>query len=205
MNESIILVMAAGQSRRFGSDKRQARLGNGQTLLMATLSRVMCCEVDWRLLLREDDDPAALLGEVFAREHAGRIWRAPQAGNGLGGSLGDAFRQLRGEAALAHVQVAAVWLADMAQITARTFHVLQAEAQADGVHIVRPRLEGEDSRPGHPVLFGRTLWAELATLEGGEGAREVIARHREALREVAVGDAGIHHDIDTPAMLELRG
>ncbi|MDL2192408.1 nucleotidyltransferase family protein [Cobetia sp. LC6] len=202
MNESIILVMAAGQSRRFGSDKRQARLGNGQTLLMATLSRVMCCEVDWRLLLREDDDPAALLGEAFAREHAGRIWHALQAGNGLGGSLGDAFRQLSGEAALAHVQVAAVWLADMAQITPQTFHALQA--QADGVHIVRPRLEGEDSRPGHPVLFGRTLWAELATLEGGEGAREVIARHREALREVAVGDAGIHHDIDTPAMLKLR-
>ena len=46
MNESIILVMAAGQSRRFGSDKRQARLGNGQTLLMATLARVMSCEVD---------------------------------------------------------------------------------------------------------------------------------------------------------------
>lgn len=202
MNESIILVMAAGQSRRFGSDKRQARLADGQTLLMATLSRVMCCEVDWRLLLREEDDPAALLGDDFAREHAGRIWRAPQAGNGLGASLGDAFRLLSDEAGLAHVQVAAVWLADMAQITAQTFHALQA--QADGVHIVRPRLEYEGG-PGHPVLFGRALWAELAALEGGEGAREVIARHREALRQVAVGDAGIHHDIDTPAMLKLRG
>lgn len=106
---------------------------------------------------------------------------------------------------MAHVQVAAVWLADMAQITAQTFHALQAEAQADGVHIVRPRLEGEDSRPRHPVLFGRTLWAELAALEGGEGAREVIMRHREALRQLAVGDVGIHHDIDTPAMLKLRG
>ncbi|MFP5302509.1 NTP transferase domain-containing protein [Cobetia sp. SIMBA_158] len=204
MNESIILVMAAGQSRRFDSDKRQARLADGQTLLMATLSRVMSCEVDWRLLLREDDDPAALLGDDFAREHAGRFWRAPQAGNGLGASLGDAFRQLEDDAGLAHVQVAAVWLADMAQITAQTFHVLRAEAQADGVHIVRPRLEGEGG-PGHPVLFGRALWAELATLVSGEGAREVIARHREALREVAVGDAGIHHDIDTPAMLKLRG
>ncbi|MCO7233977.1 MULTISPECIES: NTP transferase domain-containing protein [unclassified Cobetia] len=202
MNESIILVMAAGQSRRFGSDKRQARLADGQTLLMATLSRVMSCEVDWRLLLREDDDPAALLGEAFACEHARRIWRAPQADNGLGASLGDAFRQLSDEAGLAHVQVAAVWLADMAQITAQTFHALQA--QADDVHIVRPRLDGEDSRPGHPVLFGRTLWAELAALDGGEGAREVITRHLEALREVAVGDVGIHHDIDTPAMLKIR-
>ncbi|QQK65174.1 nucleotidyltransferase family protein [Cobetia sp. cqz5-12] len=201
MDESIILVMAAGQSRRFGSDKRQARLADGQTLLLATLSRVMSCEVGWRLLLREDDDPAALLGDDFAREHARRIWRAPQAGNGLGASLGDAFRQLSDEATLAHVQVAAVWLADMAQITPQTFHALQA--QADGLHIVRPSLEGEGG-PGHPVLFGRALWAELATLESGEGAREVIARHREALRQVTVGDVGIHHDIDTPAMLKLR-
>lgn len=202
MSGTIILVMAAGQSRRFGSDKRQARLADGQTLLMATLSQIMSCEVDWRLLLREDDDPAALLGDDFAREHARRIWRAPQAGNGLGASLGDAFRQLDDEAGLAHVQVAAVWLADMAQITPQTFHALHREASAE--HVVRPVLTGEKGSPGHPVLFGRTLWRELAALEGGEGAREVILRHRDALREVVVSDAGILDDVDTPAMLAER-
>lgn len=202
MSETIILVMAAGQSRRFGSDKRQARLADGQTLLMTTLVRVMSCGVAWRLLLREDDEPGALLGEDVARAHAEWIWRAPRARDGLAASLGDAFRQLEDDASARNVQVAAVWLADMAQITLQTFNALQA--RADGEHIVQPVLLDDERRPGHPVLFGRALWGALAALEKGEGAREVIAQHREVLRQVAVDDGGIHLDIDTPMMLAAR-
>lgn len=198
---ALILVMAAGQSRRFGSDKRLARLPRGSdssdtSLLAATLARVMSLEMPWRLVLREDDDVKALLGERFARTHGSSIWRAPHAALGLGASLGDAFRQLAENDSLEHIQSATVWLADMPAVAVTTVQTLRAHASEEC--IVRPVFEGA---PGHPVVFGRRFWPELAMLECGGGAREVIACHRDCLHEVAVCDAGIHRDVDTPAML----
>lgn len=202
---ALILVMAAGQSRRFGSDKRLARLPRGSassdtSLLAVTLERVMSLDMAWRLVLREDDDLNALLGERFARTHGSSIWRAPNAALGLGASLGDAFRQLSADTSLAYVQTAIVWLADMPQVAATTVQALLA--QASDTRIVRPIIEESVVRkPGHPVVFGRRFWSELAMLESGEGAREVIACHRDCLNEVTVCDTGIHRDVDTPAML----
>lgn len=199
--DSVVLVMAAGQSRRFGSDKRLARLPSGlgsrdTSLLAATLARVMSLEMPWRLILREDDDVKALLGERFSRIHASSVWRAPHAVLGLGASVGDAFRQLAEDDSLAHIPSATVWLADMPAVAATTVQTLQAHASEE--RIVRPVFEGA---PGHPVVFGRRFWPELAMLECGDGAREVVACHRDCLHEVAVCDAGIHRDVDTPAML----
>ena len=37
--------------------------------------------------------------------------------------------------------------------------------------------------PAHPVLFGRSLFSELAALSGDVGAREIVRRHEgEAVR-----------------------
>lgn len=201
----VVLVMAAGQSRRFGSDKRLARWPSDSTsrhtsLLAATLARVMSLDMPWRLVLREDDDLATLLGGPFAALHADNVWRAPNAAAGLGASLGDAFRQLSEETSLAHVASAVVWLADMPQVTATTVQTLLAKTSDDG--IVRPVIEkGENRHAGHPVVFGRRFWSELAAIKEGEGARDVIARHQQSLQEVMLDDEGIHRDVDTPAML----
>lgn len=55
-----------------------------------------------------------------------------------------------------------------------------------------------DGRRGHPTLFRRTVFSELADpgLEGG--ARTVVHRHPEHATEVAVDDVGVVTDIDTP-------
>lgn len=54
------LVLAAGFSRRFGSDKRCARLSSGQTLLATSLA-LPCAQLDevW-VVLRPEDDSTAL-------------------------------------------------------------------------------------------------------------------------------------------------
>ena len=56
-------------------------------------------------------------------------------------------------------------------------------------------------RPGHPVVFERAVFDELRALGGDEGARGVIAAHRQKLIECSdVADDG---DIDTTAALAL--
>jgi len=51
------------------------------------------------------------------------------------------------------------------------------------------------------VGFASDLFADLAALDGDEGARSVIERHRAWLEVVRVDDPGIFFDVDTPGDL----
>ena len=55
---------------------------------------------------------------------------------------------------------------------------------------------------GHPVLFDRSLFAELAdpSLEGG--ARIVVHRHLEKAAVISVDDVSVVTDVDTPDAYE---
>lgn len=57
-------------------------------------------------------------------------------------------------------------------------------------------------RRGHPVLFGAGWLPALARLGGDEGARTLLRDREERVVEVELGDAGLLHDVDTPAALE---
>lgn len=197
-SKSVAVIMAAGISRRFGTaDKRLASLPDGQGLLAATVASVAAVFPAIRVVLREDDDPEAL-GLAATTP----ILRAPHASKGLGASIGDAFAALEHDAELADVQAAAILLGDMPAVGFATLEALQREAGRE--LILRPVHAG---RPGHPVLFGRTFWPELANLMEGkgrhEGAKGVIRAHREHCVALAVDDPGIHLDIDQVADLAL--
>jgi molybdenum cofactor cytidylyltransferase len=58
-----------------------------------------------------------------------------------------------------------------------------------------------NSRRGNPVLFARSFFDELQSVTGDIGARQVLARHTELVREVEAGDDGPLIDIDTPDAL----
>jgi molybdenum cofactor cytidylyltransferase len=62
-------------------------------------------------------------------------------------------------------------------------------------HIVIPLYRG---RRGHPVLFSREALDEVAGLDPESGANQVVRRAPERVIHVAVEDAGVIADIDTP-------
>lgn len=188
----VALVMAAGRSRRFGAtDKRRASLADGRPLLASAVERAAGAFDDCYVVLREDDDPEALglLPDT-------RLIRAMHADRGLGSSLADAVGVLD---ALSGAEAVAVLLGDMPDIAPSTLASLGRAARRDS--ILCPVHGG---RPGHPVLFGRALWPELAALRGDRGAREVVHRHASRLHLIHVEDPGIHHDVDTLADLDSR-
>lgn len=183
------LVLAAGFSRRFGSDKRCARLGSGQTLLAASL--VLPCallEEVWVVLRPEDD--SAVLGIPAPV----RVVRSPDAELGMGHSLANGLQRV-GQVTLA--STIAVFLGDMPWISADSLGLLLALASPE--HIVVPTYR---EQPGHPVLFGRRFWPALQGLSGDAGARSVIKANPQSMRYVPVEDPGILRDVDVPLLLE---
>jgi molybdenum cofactor cytidylyltransferase len=178
------LMLAAGYSRRFGADKRRATLADGRSLLTASLA-LPCAALDevW-LVLRPDETPAGLDLPAGVR-----IVQDPATTRGMGHSLAAGARRLLAEST---AQAVAIFLADMPQIRRDSLDALLA--QADAERILLPSYRG--SR-GHPVLFGRSFWPQLAALSGDTGAKSVIQQNPGAVRIVELDDPGLVLDIDT--------
>ncbi|HBM29467.1 MAG TPA: nucleotidyltransferase family protein [Halomonas sp.] len=191
-NHVVALIMAAGYSRRYGeADKRQERLADGRTLLATTVARTEQAFSQIRVAIREEDD-AFQLGLAASTP----LIRLRQAHLGLGASLAEAVAALGGDCRLNDSKAVAVLLGDMPRIHPATLRALQQQATRDTIW--RPRYGGQ---PGHPVLFGRAFWPELAHLRGETGAKSLIQRHPSHYHTHDVDDAGTLFDIDTPDAL----
>lgn len=84
---------------------------------------------------------------------------------------------------------------DMPLVTSTTVRAVLDAYRATHRPIVRPVV---GDRHGHPVLFDRSLFADLRAADLSRGARAVIAAHLPDVLDVPVEDAGAIQDIDTP-------
>lgn len=178
------IVLAAGTGSRFGSDKRQARLG-GITLLEQSLNTIAPLFNKRLLVLRPGDET---LASGFAP-----FWQvlfASEALKGMGHSLAAAM------AGTHDWDGAVIALADMPLVQAATFCAIRDHLAADT--LVVPCYQG---RRGNPVGIGRQFFAELACLQGDQGARKLLEQHAGAVVRLTVDDPGILRDIDTPEAL----
>ena len=92
---------------------------------------------------------------------------------------------------------ALILLGDMPGVTGAQIDRLIACFEAEpALDAVVPVYAG---RRGNPALLARSLFATTATLQGDEGARQLLARAR--VRELDLGDAAVALDIDDPVML----
>lgn len=182
------LILAAGFARRFGSDKRQAVLNSGETLLASSLQQVRAALPATWVVLRPDDDAQALGVPTDIP-----VVRSEMAEGGLGHSLASGVRVISEQSS---ADAVAIFLGDMPWISPTTLEQLFAAASAE--RIVLPTYNGQ---PGHPVIFGRQFWPPLTQLTGDSGARSVLQAHPTAVQRIAVSDAGVVQDVDTPSAL----
>ena len=191
------LILAAGFSRRFGSDKRQhpISISAAQQLPMACATARLYAQVfsNTVVVLRAEDPKLNNL--LHAQVPQVRTVAAADSHLGMGHSLAA------GIAAVADWQYAFVGLADMPFVHIDSLCALKdcmhthLEADAQSPVIVQPTCNGT---PGHPVGFSRDYFEQMSRLTGDSGARDLMANAGDRLHRLALEDPGTLEDLDRP-------
>ncbi len=194
------LVLAAGVGRRFGSDKRRARLASGDTLIETTLTRWLQALPVVRAVLRAATEPTEreLAASLHVRFPDLAITHAAHWAEGMGASLAAGIADCQ------DWDYVVIGLGDMPALQEATIHAIAVELEercrsGEVDAVVRPR---HDDRPGHPVGFGKGHFRALLNSSGDIGARRVVSAHAHVI-DLPCSDPGIHRDIDTPDQLQL--
>jgi molybdenum cofactor cytidylyltransferase len=187
MNNTGIVILAAGNSSRLGQPK-QLLSYEGSTLI----SRVAAQALDAALYpvvvvtgAVTDEITHALAGKKTHLTHNAR-WQ-----EGMGTSIAVGLTTLQ------HLQPDAkaviITLCDQPHLSATLFQTLITTQASTNKGIVASSYSGTI---GAPALFTRPYFAALSALSGNEGARKLLLRYREDLAVVPFPEGAI--DIDTP-------
>lgn len=186
----VALLLAAGASRRFGGGlQKLVQPLDGKPVVRWSAESLLGPPVDDVLVVvGEDDAPVreALRGLDV------RFVKNPAAGQGMATSLA-----LGVEALPAKTDAVLVALGDEPLAGREPLMRVVQRYRAGGAAVVAPLFRGVR---GHPVLFDRSVFAELRALTGDHGARAVADRD-ESRRALVELDLPKPVDVDTPADL----
>lgn len=180
------IILAAGISLRMGRPKQLLDWG-GRPLVRAIVETALAARLDEVIVVTGSAGGAvaAALADLPVR-----IAPNPLAASGQSTSL------RAGIAALSPgVAAAVILLGDQPFVTAPIIEALVRVWRDERAPIVAPVFAGTR---GNPVLFDRSVFAELLAIEGDQGARGVIARNPARVRFVHFDDDRPLLDIDTP-------
>ena len=184
------IVLAAGASRRFGSQKLLASVG-GVPLVRRSVEALLATSLDELVVVVGSN--ALAVADALAGLSVRTVTNAAYA-TGMSSSLRAGVEAL-GPA----TEAAVVALADQPGVDADIVNRLVERYRTGRSPIVAPVYR--DGIRGNPVLFDRALFDELRAVTGDEGGRSVVARDpgRVALVELA---REMPEDVDFPGDLE---
>lgn len=194
------IILAAGTSSRMGQPKQILDWG-GRSLIRAIAETTLAARLDEVIVVigSAGEEVAAALADLPVR-----LVPNPLAAAGQSTSLRAGIAALSPD-----VAAAIVLLGDQPFITTAIIEALIGAWLDAGSPIVAPVFAGTR---GNPVLFDRSVFAELLAVEGDQGARGVIVRDPARVSYVHFDDDRPLFDIDTPetyayarALLESAG
>lgn len=181
------IILAAGASTRFGSDKKVTPFAN-TTLLQHTVGLYSSVFRKVLLVLREQ---ASIKVDSLPKNVETVL--ASEARYGLSHSLRAGVKQALKEPWIV------VGLMDMPFVTVQTLQSLAGRMDSMNVSIIRPRFK---KQYGNPVGFKQECYSRLCELTGDQGARTLFSTGEFRVDVLDVEDRGILIDIDTPEQLK---
>lgn len=181
------VLLAAGESRRFGEDNKLLATVDGEPVVRhAAQTLVTALPSAVAVLGHEADRVRAALDPLDVETVHNDRYREGQS---TSVAAGVALARENGWDAVVF------GLGDMPFVNAGTVESL-IEAYRDGTGTVLfPTHEGNR---GNPVLFDSNHYDDLAAVEGDRGGREIVREHGTA---VPVDDPGVRRDVDEPGDL----
>lgn len=177
-----VIILAAGQSARFGAVKMTHVLDNGKTILNTCVEQYQKSFANVNVVIpnatKLHQGLTGLDVNIVVSNHTAQ---------GMSQSL------IAGVKSQPNADAWLIALGDMPYVQAETASSLAEKATT--ANIVVPVC---GHRRGNPVIFGRDFYSQLMSLQGDVGASQLIKANSSLVLKVLVGDKGVLTDIDRP-------
>lgn len=180
------IVLAAGGATRMGELKQLLPLG-GQPMVRHTVAAV--CNAALAQVVVVGGAQAEAVRSALTGLPVEFVVN-PAWTEGMSTSLQAGLRALRPD-----IQAVFIVLADQPALTPDLLQTLVDRYRSTGAPVVVPFYRGQR---GNPVLWDRSLFAELLTVAGDQGGRVLLGRYEAAMERVELDDPAITLDVDTP-------
>lgn len=176
------VILAAGNSRRFPTNKLLKPLPAGNCLLDISVQLARTLTPNVTMVINQN----AQLQQHCQVQHYHYLINS-QSDTGMASSI------TCGVVASADAAGWAIFLADMPCISSDTLQLLTQHWPEH--EVIQPTYQ---QQPGHPVIFSHSWFEQLTNLSGDQGARELLRDNPQVFR-LETNDPGVCFDIDTEA------
>jgi molybdenum cofactor cytidylyltransferase len=188
------IILAAGESKRFGQPKQLIQL-QGKYILEWVLKAALTSRLE-KVILVLGHDYLKIKEKVDNAGHTEKLLIVYNRDyrQGQSSSLRSGLSEIRG----IFPQVM-VLLGDQPLVTRDVIDMMLERFQQSDKTIGVPFYKG---KRGNPVIFSQVFYDALMTIEGDMGARDIIKRHPSKVLKIEIDDPTVFFDIDSPEDLK---
>jgi len=190
-NKIAAVLLAAGQSRRMGTDNKLLALIDGKPMVRHVAETLLASNVDDVLTVtgHEADEVVKTMWDLSIPSV-----QNPDFDKGLSTSLKLGFELLHNK-----FDGILVCLGDMPFVSQDQINqILEVFDPENGRSIIVPTQNG---KRGNPALISTQFWEEVRDISGDIGAKALISANDHVVHTVEIDSSSIFADIDTPDIL----